>query len=59
MNETYVECLIKQKQSGGYRFLKGLLIVLAVIFGILMLVIPFVFLLTLAAGIGAYVIYED
>lgn len=61
MNETYVECLIKQKQPARYRFLKGLLIVLAVIFGILMLAIPFVFLLTLAAAFGAYFVglYTD
>lgn len=61
MNETYVECLIKQKQPARYRFLKGLLIVLAVIFGVLMLAIPFVFLLTLAAAFGAYFVglYTD
>ena len=54
MNETYVECLVQQKSSGLYRFLKGLLIVVAAICGVLMLVIPFVFLLTLAAAVGIY-----
>ena len=56
MSETYVECLIKQKQSGGKKFLKGLLIALTVIMCIAMLVFPIAFILALAAGVGAYVL---
>lgn len=54
MSETYVECLVKQKQSAAGRIGKVLLIVLTVIFVIAMLVFPLAFLLAVAAGIGAY-----
>ncbi len=57
MSETYVECLVKQKQSGLKRFLKVLLIVLAVIFGMAMMIIPLAFILAVAAGVGAYVLH--
>lgn len=56
MSETYVECLVKQKQSGIKKFLKGLLIALAVIMFIAMLVFPIAFILALAAVAGAYVL---
>ena len=57
MSETYVECLVKQKQSGLKRFLKVFLIVLTVLMFIAMLIIPFAFLLAIAAGAGAYVMH--
>ena len=57
MSETYVECLVKQKQSGLKRFLKVFLIVLTVLMFIVMLIIPFAFLLAIAAGAGAYVLH--
>ena len=56
MNETYVECLVKQKQVGWARFLKLFLIVLTVILGIAMFIIPFAFLFALASGFGAYAV---
>lgn len=54
MSETYVECLVKQKQSGLGKFFKYLLIMLTVVFAVLMLLIPFAFIVAVAAGIGAY-----
>lgn len=54
MSDTYVECLIKQKQSGVGKFFKLLLIMLTVVFAILMLIIPLAFIVAVAAGIGAY-----
>ncbi len=57
MSETYVECLVKQKQSGVKKFLKGLLIVVAVIMFFAMMIIPFAFIFALAAGAGAYVMH--
>lgn len=56
MSESYVECLVKQKQSGMARFFKVFLIVLTVILAIAMFVIPFAFLFALAAGFGAYAV---
>lgn len=56
MSEVYVECLVKAKQSGMIKFFKVFLIVLAVICGIIMLVVPLVTLLTIAAGVGTYVL---
>ncbi|MBQ8232242.1 MAG: hypothetical protein IJZ34_10020 [Lachnospiraceae bacterium] len=56
MNDTYVECLVKQKQAGWAGFLKVFLIVLTVILAIAMFVIPFAFLFALAAGFGAYAV---
>lgn len=54
MSDTYVECLVKQKQSGLGKFLKYLLIMLTVVFAILMLIIPLAFIIAVAAGIGVY-----
>lgn len=54
MSETYVECLVKQKQSAVGKIAKVLLIILTVIFVLAMLVFPLAFLLAVAAGIGAY-----
>ena len=54
MSETYVECLVKQKQSGLGKFFKYLLIMLTVVFAVLMLLIPLAFIIAVAAGIGAY-----
>ena len=57
MNETYVECLVKQKTSVGGKFLKVLLIVLTVFFAIAMMIFPLLFLFALAAGFGAYYVH--
>lgn len=54
MSDTYVECLIQQKQSGAGKFFKLLLIMLTVVFAVLMLIIPLAFIVAVAAGIGAY-----
>ena len=54
MSDTYVECLVKQKQSGLGKFLKYLLIMLTVVFAILMLIIPLAFIIAVAAGVGTY-----
>lgn len=54
MSDTYVECLVKAKQSPMAKFGKVLLIVLTVIFGIGMMVFPPLMLVALATGVGAY-----
>lgn len=54
MSETYVECLVKAKQSPMAKFGKVVLIVLTVVFGMAMLVFPPLMLAALATGIGAY-----
>lgn len=56
MSDAYVECLVKAKASAGGKFLKILLIVLAVIMGLLMMLTLNIlfFLLAVAAGVGAY-----
>ena len=59
MSDGYVECIVKQKQAAIWKFLKVLLIVLAVLFFVMalltMLGIVF-FLLAVAAGVGSYVV---
>lgn len=54
MNESYVECLVKKKPSGGLAALKIVLIVITVI-GFLggMLFVPLL-IVAVAAGVGAY-----
>lgn len=54
MSETYVECLVKAKQSAMGKFGKVVLIVLTVVFGMGMLVFPPLMLVALATGVGAY-----
>lgn len=55
MSDTYVECLVKAKASGMGKFLKVLLIVLAIFFGLSTLLFGLVsFVLAVAAGVGAY-----
>ncbi|MCM1026213.1 MAG: DUF6106 family protein [Roseburia sp.] len=63
MSDAYVECLVKAKTSLMGKFFKYLLIVLTVIFGLLMFLTMniILFLLAIAAGIGAYFVnmYTD
>lgn len=61
MSDTYVECLIKAKQSLAAKFFKVLLIMLTVVFGLAMFVIMPAMLLALACGVGAYFVnlYTD
>lgn len=61
MSDTYVECLVKVKQSGAAKFLKVLLIVLTVLCCLVMLFVPLAFLVAIAAGIGVYFVnlYSD
>ena len=55
MSDTYVECLVKAKPSGMGKFLKGLLIALTVIFGLLaMMGIMVGMIVAVITGIGAY-----
>lgn len=62
MSNTYVECLVKQKQSGLSKFFKGVLIFLTVVFGLLMF-LGFVIALiaALITGVAAYFVnlYTD
>lgn len=53
----YVECLIKQKQKPVYKFMKVLLIMLAVVFFLFAMVYGLLpFILAVAAGVGAYLV---
>jgi len=56
MNETYVECLVERKTSGGMKFLKYFLISLAVLLGIgsLLLNIAIGLVLAIVIGVAAY-----
>lgn len=55
MSDTYVECLVKAKQPGWAAFLKVVLIVVTVIFGLAMFLFGAVpLLIACAAGVGAY-----
>ena len=54
MSDTYVECLVKAKQSVVAKFFKILLIVLTVVFCVIMLVFMPAMFLALATGVGAY-----
>ena len=55
MSDTYVECLVKAKPSGAGKFLKGLLIALTVIFGLLaMMGIMVGLIVAVVTGVGAY-----
>ena len=61
MSDTYVECLVKAKQSVAAKFFKILLIVLTVVFCVIMLVFMPAMFLALATGVGAYFVnlYTD
>ncbi len=62
MSETYVECLIKAKQTGTAKFAKGLLIVLTVVFLLAAMIGLWpAFFFAIAAGVGAYFVgmYTD
>lgn len=63
MSDAYVECLVKAKPSAVGKFLKYLLIMLTVVLAFLMLGtgLFILFLLAVAAGVGAYFvnIYTD
>lgn len=63
MSDAYVECLVKAKPSAVGKFLKYLLIMLTVVLAFLMLGTGMfiLFLLAVAAGVGAYFvnIYTD
>ena len=54
MSDTYVECLVKAKQSPVAKFFTILLIVLTVVFGIAMMVFMPAMFIALATGVGAY-----
>lgn len=55
MSDVYVECLIKARGKGLFRFLKVLLIMLTVVFALLSLMgVVFMFILAIAAGVGIY-----
>lgn len=61
ISETYVEHLVARKSPFAIRFLKTLLIMLAVCFGLVgfgLLYIP-AFLLAVASGVGAYFAYMN
>lgn len=62
MSDTYVECLVKAKQSGAAKFFKGALIALTAVFCVGMLVVGTISLvLAVACGVGAYFVslYTD
>jgi len=65
MSDTYVECLVKAKPSILGKFFKVLLIVLTVVFVLAFIVvgtvIPYIILLPVATGVGAYFVnlYTD
>lgn len=61
MSDAYVECLVKAKGSSLGKFLKILLIMLTVVFGLAMLVIPLALVAAVITGVGAYFvgIYTD
>ncbi len=65
MSDTYVECLVKAKQSTMGKIFKVLLIVLTVIFGIGAFILPGIglicFIVAVVTGVGAYFVnmYTD
>lgn len=53
--DSYVECLVKAKPKGLWKFLKVLLIMLTVVFVLLsMMGVVFLFIVAIATGVGAY-----
>ena len=62
MSDTYVECLVKAKQSPAGKFFKVLLIVLTVIFGLLTMIgFAYAIIVAVITGFGAYLVnlYTD
>lgn len=61
MSDTYVECLVKAKQSALAKFFKTFLIVLTVLFGIIMFVFAPAMIVALITGVAAYFVnlYTD
>lgn len=60
MNETYVECLIKQQTSGVKKFLYYLVLLLAIACGLMGLVGAYALFIGAAAfGIGAFFLYRQ
>ena len=61
MSETYVECLVKAKQTTAAKILKFVLITLTVIFGVIMLVFAPAMIAALITGVAAYFVnlYTD
>lgn len=56
MSDTYVECLVKAKQSLVAKLFKVILIVLTVFLGIIMFVFPPAMIAALITGAGAYLV---
>lgn len=55
MSESYVECLVKAKPSGMWKFLKVLLIMLTVVFGLIALMgVVLTFIFAICTGVGVY-----
>ena len=54
MSETYVECLVKKKSSGGMLFLKILLSMITVVFVLVGFALWPALLIGIAAGVGTY-----
>lgn len=55
MSDAYVECLVKAKSSPVWKFLKVLLIMLTVVFGIITMAGSIVsFFIAIGTGVGAY-----
>lgn len=54
MSDTYVECLVKAKQSTAAKFFKIFLIVLTVFFAIVMFIFVPAMIVALITGAGAY-----
>lgn len=62
MSDTYVECLVKAKQSGVAKFFKVLLIMLTVTFGLLVFLgLALALVAAVVTGVGAYFVnlYTD
>ncbi|MGN1203881.1 MAG: hypothetical protein ACI4SA_02385 [Lachnospiraceae bacterium] len=57
MSEVYVEHLVKKEKSSGWKFIKILLIMLTVVFGLMGLMMMFYgipLVIAVATGVGAY-----
>ena len=55
--DSYVECLVKAKPKGLWKFLKVLLIMLTVVFVLLsMMGVVLLFIVAIATGVGAYLL---
>lgn len=54
MADTYIECLVRVKQSMIAKFIKTVLIMIAVVFVLFTFIIPLAMIVALIFGIGAY-----